>query len=519
MPRSNDTRSRTGIRRARRWAFLAATVVLAGLSVAVLRNGSRRPVVWDGPTALAERGPLTINIMESGTVHPREQIIIRNDLERDAKIKFIVDEGKQVKQGELVVELDVTELEQFLVERRIRVQTAESSLVYAQENLKVVENQGQADIEQAELTYKFAQQDLQKYIDGEFPRLVKAAEAKITLAEQELSRAREMHEWSQKLFEEKYLSRSELQRDELAANKADLDLQLAGADLELLKDYTYTRQLDQLNSNVRQAEMALERAKRKHAATMAQAMAELKARTARYEDEREELKEDEDEIASAKKYAPIDGMVLYASSVEDWDDDEEPIRHGTIVDQQQEIIFLPTTAAFNADIKILEVNLRKIEIGMPARITMDALSGKVFTGRVAEIAPVADSDRWFTNPNLKVYNTVISLDSTDPALRNGMSCRVEILVQRHTDAVYVPIQAVTRVNRRPTVYAVENGILVPRPVEIGLDNNRMVHVLGGLQGGETICLAPPLAPGASEHREDDPNEPPGDPNQRGGGRS
>ncbi|HSW02415.1 MAG TPA: HlyD family efflux transporter periplasmic adaptor subunit [Sedimentisphaerales bacterium] len=508
-----------GALRRLRWVFLAGAVVVSAFSVAILRRGLGETAVWEGPTALAERGPLTINIMESGTIHPREQIIIRNDLERDAKIKFIVDEGKQVKQGELVVELDVTNLEQFLVERRIRVQTAESSLVYAQENLKVVENQGQADIEQAELTYKFAQQDLQKYIDGEFPRLVKAAEAKITLAAQELSRAREMHEWSRKLFEEKYLSRSELQRDELAANKADLDVQLARADVELLKDYTYTRQLDQLNSDVRQSEMALDRAKRKHAATMAQAMAELKARTARYEDEKAELKEDEDEIARAKKYAPIDGMALYASSVEDWDDDEEPIRHGALVNQQQPIIFLPTTAAFNADIKILEVNLRKIAIGMPVRITVDALSGKVFTARVAEIAPVADSDRWFTNPNLKVYNAVISLDSTDPALRNGMSCRVEILVQRHTDAVYVPIQAVTRVNRQPTVYAVEDGILVPRPVEIGLDNSRMVHVLDGLQGGETICLAPPLAPAANEHRQDDPNEPLGDPNQQGEGRS
>lgn len=518
MPRSNDTRSRTGIRRARRWAFLAATVVLAGLSVAVLRNGSRRPVVWDGPTTVVQRGPLTINVTETGTIHPREQIIIRNDLQRDAKIMFIVEEGSQVKKGDLLVELDVTELEQFLVERRIRVQTAESSLIYAQENLKVVENQGQADIEQAELGYKFAQQDLQKYIDGEFPRLQKAAEAKITLAEQELSRAQEMHEWSQKLFDEKYLARSELQRDQLSANKADLDLQLAKTDLDLLRNYTYTRQLDQLNSDVRQAEMGLERAKRKHAATMAQATAELKARAARFEDEKAELKEDEDEIASAKKYAPIDGMVLYASSVEDWRDDEDPIKHGAVVNRQQEIIYLPTTAAFNADIKILEVNLRKVAVGMPARIIVDAMQGKVFSGKVAQIAPVPDSDRWFTNPNLKVYSTVIALDTTESALRNGMSCRVEIVVQRHDDVVYVPIQAVTRVGRQPTVYAVENGVLVPRSVQIGLDNSRFVHVLDGLRAGEVICLAPPLTTSAAGHGEGESEDETPDPNQ-GGDRS
>lgn len=243
-----------------RWALIAAAVVLALLCVAVLRRGGRSSTSSDiGPTSIVQCGPLTINVTESGTIHPREQIILRNDLERDAKITFIVDEGKQVKKGERLVELDVTELEQFLVERRIRVQTAEAQLVYAEENLKVVENQGQADIDQAELAWKFAQQDLQKYVAGEYPRLLKAAESKITLAAQELSRANDILGWSKTLYEEKYLSRSELQRDELTAKKAELDLSLAETDKELLTNYTYARQLEQLQSDVKQAEMALER--------------------------------------------------------------------------------------------------------------------------------------------------------------------------------------------------------------------------------------------------------------------
>ena len=252
---------------------------------------------------------------------------------------------------------------------------------------------------------------------------------------------------------------------------------------------------------------------------MAQAEAELRAKRTLYEDEKVELKEDESEIVRAKKYAPIDGMVLYASNVEDWDEDEQPIRHGAIVDEAQAIIYLPTTAAFNADIKILEVNLRKVAVGLPARVTVDAITGKVFSGRVTEIAPVADSDHWFTNPNLKVYSTVITLDSSDPALRNGMSCRVETLVQRYADAVYVPIQAVTRVNRQSMVYVMEGGVLVPRPVEIGLDNNRLVHVLDGLNAGEVICLAPPLTADASEPNGTDPNEDTREPNGESEGRS
>ncbi len=507
--------NRAGKYRAFRWGAVAAAIVLALLCVAVLRRGGGSSTPADvGPTTTVQCGPLTINVTESGMIHPREQMILRNDLERDAKITFIVDEGKQVKKGERLVELDVTELEQFIVERRIRVQTAEAQLVYAEENLKVVENQGQSDIEKAELAWRFARQDLKKYVEGEYPRLLKAAESKITLAAQELSRANDVLGWSKTLYEEKYLSRSELQRDELTAKKAELDFSLAETDKELLATYTYTRQMEQLQSDVNQTEMALERAKRKHNATTAQAQAEFKSQKARYEFERRQLKEDEDEVARATKYAPIDGMVLYASSVEDWRDDEDPIKHGSVVNEQQEIIYLPTTSAFNADVKILEVNLRKVSVGLPARITADAIPGRVFTGHVAQIAPLPDSDDWFSNPNLKVYNTVIAVDSNDPALRNGMSCRVEILVQHYPDAVYVPIQTVTRVHRQTVVHVLEDGRLVPRPVEIGLDNSRFVRVLGGLEVGEVISLAPPLAASEAEPETRDANEVP-EPNRTG----
>jgi hypothetical protein len=122
---------------------------------------------------------------------------------------------------------------------------------------------------------------------------------------------------------------------------------------------------------------------------------------------------------------------------------------------------------------------------------------------VEKIAPLPDSTSRFMNPNLKVYNTIIAIDNPDPALRNGMSCRVEIFVQRFDDVLAVPVQAVTRVNGVPTVYVIENGQVVPRPVDIGLDNSRMVHVHEGLTGDEKVLLDPPLAKSDDVEDEDD----------------
>ncbi|MHC4912815.1 MAG: hypothetical protein ACYTE5_07405, partial [Planctomycetota bacterium] len=83
-------------------------------------------------------------------------------------------------------------------------------------------------------------------------------------------------------------------------------------------------------------------------------------------------------------------------------------------------------------------------------------------------------------------------------LRTGMSCRAEIIIEEYEDAVYIPVQAVIRVGGEPTVYVWEGGEFEPRAVEVGLDNNRMMRILGGLKEGEVVSLAPPLGSGTVE---------------------
>lgn len=447
----------------------------------------------NSPTAPVERGPLRIDIVESGTIRPREQIVLRNELEDPASILFIVPEGKLVKKGELLVELDVTQLSNEVVERRIRVQNAEADLIHAQENFKVVENQAEADIQQARLNSQFAVQDLEKYKSGEFPKLLKEAQAKITLAEEELGRSEEQLKWSQILFQEKYLSQSELQQDELAEKKAKLNLELAKADLELLNTYTYKRQIDQLESDVKQSAMALERAERMAAANLAQAKAQSAASDAELKEETERLRREETQLSKAKIYAPIDGMVLYASSVSDrWRRNDETIEVGTTIRERDEIIYLPTASDFNVDVKVSEVDLNKLSPGLPVRVTVDAMPEKAFTGKITSIAQLPDSESRFLNPNLKLYQTVIQLDASPAQLRNGMSCRAEISVEHYADALYVPIQSVVRVNGQPTVYTIAGGQVTPRPVAIGLDNSRFVLIEDGLEAGQRVLLTPPL---------------------------
>jgi len=156
-----------------------------------------------------------------------------------------------------------------------------------------------------------------------------------------------------------------------------------------------------------------------------------------------------------------------------------------------------------AEVTVHESSLEKVRLGLPTIITVDALQGKKFLGRLARIAPLPDARSMFMNPDLKVYDTDIYLEDNDSALRTGMSCKAEIIIEQYEDAVYVPVQAVMRVRGKPTIHIVKEKTIEPREVEIGLDNNRMVRIISGLQEGEVVLLTPPLKSGTIESQSED----------------
>ena len=482
--------------------WVAVIVVIAGIAGGLLfwRGAASAQATTVQATFAVARGPLTISIIQSGTIKAREMAIIKNEVEGRTSVISLVAEGSRVKKGDLLVELDASTLVDNRLDQQISVQNAEASFVGAKETLEVVKNQAQSDVDKATLTLQFAKEDLQKYIDGEYPNELKQAEANITLAQEELTRVRETLEWSRRLFEENFISQTELQADELNEKKRTLDLELARNNLNLLTEFTYKRNLAQLESDVSQAEMALERTLRKARADVVQAEADLMAKDSEYTRQKDRLRKLEEQIKKATIYAPTDGLVIYATSAMTGGRrfNTEPLIEGREVHEREELIYLPTTASSKAEVSIHESNLEKVRLGLPAIITIDALPGRKFLGRLATIAPLPDAQSMWMNPDLKVYNTEIFLDDSDETLRTGMSCQAEIIVAKYDDCLYVPVQSVIQVGRQPTVFVVKGKTIEERRVEMGLDNNRMVHIVSGVSEGEDVLLAPPLRAGTLE---------------------
>ena len=440
----------------------------------------------------ARRGPLTISVTESGTIQSRERVVVQSEVEGRTTIIWLIEEGTQVQKGELLVQLDASGLEESQAEQTLRVRNAEAAYIRSREQLEIVRNQTQADISKAELEFRFAELNLTKYVEGEYPQEFQRAEADITLAEEELQRANDKLAWSKRLADEGYLTRMELQADELAAQRTTIDLELARGKLNLLQSFTHIQKLEELRSEVEQTQMALERTRLRTAADIVQAEADYSAKKSEFEGQQDRLTRINRQLEKCQVVAPADGLVIYVTTGQGRRGGEEPLREGQEVRERQELIYLPTAAAMMADIQIHESSLRKVATGMPARVFVDAIPGTAFEAVVRRIALLPDAQHGWLNPDLKTYRTEVHLLDGGGMLRPGMNCRAEIIVDELDDAVYVPLQAVVRVDNEWVVYLAGRRQPQLRRVEIGLDNNRMVHIRSGLQGGERIVMNPPL---------------------------
>ncbi len=212
-----------------------------------------------GELFTVKKEPLIITISESGTIKPINQIVLTNELEGMTRILYLIPESTQVKKGDLLVELETSELETQKINQEIQVKNADAALVQAEANLSITTNQADSDVAQAELNKEFAEMDLEKYMKGEYPQELEQTKANITIAEEELKRAKDRLEGSKKLAEKKFISQTDLEADELAAKQKEINLKLAEGKLKLLEEYTHPRRVKELKSNIEQTTKALER--------------------------------------------------------------------------------------------------------------------------------------------------------------------------------------------------------------------------------------------------------------------
>ncbi|MEQ9122651.1 MAG: efflux RND transporter periplasmic adaptor subunit, partial [Alphaproteobacteria bacterium] len=160
--------------------------------------------------------------------------------------------------------------------------------------------------------------------------------------------------------------------------------------------------------------------------------------------------------------APFDGVVgLTAVSVGDY------------IEAGDDIVNLEKIRPLKVDFRVPERYLRLIQVGRTVEVALDALPGEVHQGEVYAIDPrIRAADR-----SVAVR---ARLPNPDGRLRPGLFARVNLIVDRRTQAIVVPEEALVPRGDRRYVYKIVDGKAELVEIQIGLRETGRIEIVSGL---------------------------------------
>lgn len=443
--------------------------------------------------AEVQRGQLRISELVRGNLKAKDSISLKCEVEGRSTVLWLIDEGSLVEAGDLVAELDVSQLADNIVEQEIALQNANASYTKAKEQYEIQQIQNATDIARAELDLQFANIDQRKYLakDGEYEHELAQAEEAIVLREESLSQAKTKYEWTQKLFDKGFAQRTELDADRFSVERATIEWEQSVREKSLLAEFNHDRRVAELQANVETMQRELEKTRKQAIAQLTDFEADRASTKAKLELEQIQFEKLKEQIGKSKLIAPEAGMVVYAREKSRYGGGE-PMAEGKEVRERQVIVTIPRARGMIAEASLHETVLKKVQAGQECVITMEAIAGRVFRGSVDFVAVLPDSNGWMSDPNQRVYRAEIAISETIPDMRPGMSCSIEILASEIADTHYVPIQSVFLDGGKPIVFVAEGGEVKKTPIEIGLDNSKWVEVKSGVTEGQIVLLTAPM---------------------------
>ncbi len=137
-----------------------------------------------------------------------------------------------------------------------------------------------------------------------------------------------------------------------------------------------------------------------------------------------------------------------------------------------------------------EVDAANIKAGQTARITLDAIKGKSFAGKVKRVAPyVLEIEKQARTVEVEVE---FIAPPTAENLLVGYSADVEIVHASHDKVLRIPTQSLLE-GKRVLAYRANDSVLEERVVTTGLSNWEQTEIVAGLREDEDIVLTPDLA--------------------------
>ena len=482
-PQRREAEPQPAPRRARRsrrpWRLLLT--LLAGVAiVAASAYGLKGWFVGEAVVGQNEltrkvaRGNLLVTITASGNVESSKNVDVKCEVAGGSTILWLVPDGTQVNEGEELVKLDSSSLEDQVSAQEITYQKALAVKI------------------EAEKTFSASKIAVQEYSEGTYPQAVQTADAGITVAMENLRSAENSFQHAQKMARKGYITSLERDSRAFAVKRAELDLVTARLAKVVLEKFTRPKTEEDLVSKRDTAE------------------AKMRSEEAAFELEESRLKRLQTQLEKCVIRAPQTGMVIFANEPGGQRGQQAvQIEEGAAVRERQSIIRLPDLGRMQVKIPVHESKVDQLRIGMRANLKVQ---DREFQGTVASVANQPEPNPFLST--VKEYATIVKITGESSGLRPGMTAVVEILVSELSGVLTVPVEAIVEQGGRTYCWVLSGSSHKRRPVVLGMSNNIDIEVKDGLVEGDVVILNPRAI--VAEARDDDDGKPADDVKRRFG---
>jgi len=410
----------------RTWLVVIAILVVGAGGFAWVRL-RRDPASTDRMrTARVTRGTVVLSVSATGTVQPASLVEVRSRA-TGTVTRVRVDEGQTVNAGEVLAEINDPDARAAVESTRASLRSAEAAAASARARL---------DALRAGATV-YARQQAEE--------AVRQADASLAQAKSNLVR-------QEQLLRDGYIPQS-------AVDQARRDAVVAESQLRAAQAHLADVQMGATPEQIAEAEALL----RQSVAQADQARANQ-----RQADER---------LAETRISAPISGVVVKRSV-----DVGQTVIGGSGVGGTL-VITLAQIDPLLATVNVDETDIAGIRLGMPVRLTADALPDVGVNGRVDQIAAQAQVIQ-----NVTQFAVTVTLLAPPPAMRLGMTVNAEFVRARAANVLVVPQEAVKVGNSVSVTVVGPGGTLQTRAVQTGISDGRQVEITDGLTEGEVVFL-------------------------------
>ncbi|MCK5516829.1 MAG: efflux RND transporter periplasmic adaptor subunit [Desulfobulbaceae bacterium] len=437
--------------------------------------------------AKASRRDFNIELNIVGVLDAAKSHMISSDLEGlSGTIIYLIEDGKWVKKGELLVRFDRASFEKEVTELEAQIESYRAAVQAAEQVVAFEINQVDREIANAEYGNSVAVLELRRLREGDGPlklSVLKEEQQKVNI---ELKRYLSFLADLNSLQEKGFDNPSEIisTKEQISAYREKLAS--VSKRYESYEKHVLPALIESAKAKLQNAAVILQQTKQggkhkiaKTKAGLLQVKGILKTKIASLD--RAALK-----LVKTEIRAPLDGIVIHYSTFRNGE--KRKPREGDSVFMNQPLLYLPDISRMVIKTKAREVDLHKIKLGQKSRIVVDAYPDARLTGVLTFIGSLATAEE--TGPGYEKYFQVIfQVNEEDNRFRPGMTCRITIQAESVKNALSVPVQAVfTGDQGNYCLVKKKQDGFEKRKVLIGRQNEEFVEIVDGLYSDEQVSL-------------------------------